>query len=383
MPLSDSQRRRYARHIVLPEVGPEGQEKLLAAKVLVVGAGGLGCPVALYLTAAGVGTIGLVDFDVIDFSNLQRQVLYDTAHAGLPKAETAAARLRAVNPDVNVRVHAVRLTSANAMEILRGYDIVVDGTDNFATRYLVNDACLLLGKINVYGSVFRFEGQASVFGTKDGPCYRCLFPEPPPPGEAPSCAEGGVLGILPGLIGLVQATETVKLILGKGTSLVGRLLTLDALSMRWRELKIRKDPDCPLCGKNPTVRALVDYDEFCGVRGGPAGGVREISPKALKRLLAEKAGEVLLLDVREPSEIALARIPGAVVIPLGDLPRRLGKIAAWKTKPVVALCHHGARSARAARAVGILRDNGFTDLRNLTGGIDAYSREADSSIPRY
>src|SRR4051794_13667193 len=314
---------RYSRHLIMPEVGMEGQQRLKAARVLCIGAGGLGSPVALYLAAAGVGTIGIVDFDVVDSSNLQRQVLFTTDDVGKPKVECAAKRIKALNPFIDVRQFNTKLTSANALDIFRDFDIIADGTDNFATRYLVNDACVLTGKLNVYASIFRFEGQASIFADPSGPCYRCLYPEPPPPGLVPSCAEGGVLGVLPGLLGLIQATEAVKLILGKGEPLIGRLLLVDALAMSFRELKLAKDPECPVCGTHPTVKELIDYEQFCGVRGEEApvtAAATDIQPEELKRRLA--AGEkITVLDVREPFEYQIANI-GGTLIPLGDLQKR-------------------------------------------------------------
>ncbi len=378
--LGGEELQRYARHLTLPEVGIEGQRKLKAARVLCVGAGGLGSPLALYLGAAGVGTLGLVDFDVVDVTNLQRQILHATADVGRPKLRSAADKLRAMNPYVALRTFETRLTRENALEILGGFDLVVDGTDNFATRYLVNDACVLLGKPNVYGSVFRFEGQASVFSTRGGPCYRCLYPEPPPPGSVPSCAEGGVLGVLPGLVGMIQATEAVKLILGKGEPLVGRLLLVDALSMRFRELTLRRNPECPVCGDRPTVRELVDYDEFCGVRGeapAPAGEeLPEVQVEELKR--RRDAGDgPLILDVREPYEARICSL-GGVLIPLGELPARAGELD--PSRELVVLCRSGVRSARA---VGFLRQAGFARARNLAGGILAWAERIDPRMARY
>src|SRR5438270_5984164 len=320
--LSNQEVLRYSRHLIMPEVGTEGQQKLKAARVLCIGTGGLGSPLALYLSAAGVGTIGLVDFDVVDFTNLQRQVIHFTSDVGRPKLESAKEKIGAINPFVNVKTFETKLTSANALEIFSDFDIIVDGTDNFPTRFLVNDACVFTGKPNVYGSIFRFEGQASVFAAKDGPCYRCLYPEPPPPGLVPSCAEGGVLGILPGLVGLIQATEAIKLILGTGQPLIGRLLLVDALGMKFRELKLRKNPDCPVCGPNRTITELIDYQEFCGIRGEEAPvstNVPEIQPEELKRRI--DAGEnIFVLDVREPHEYQICNLNGHL-IPLGDLPK--------------------------------------------------------------
>ncbi len=372
---------RYRRHLSLPQVGVEGQRALLDARVLLIGAGGLGCPAAQYLAAAGVGTLGLVDFDVVDASNLQRQVLYGTADVGRPKLEVARERLRAMNPDVRVEMHAAQLTSKNALELFEGYDVIVDGTDNFPTRYLSNDACVLLGKPNVHGSVFRFEGQASVFDARRGPCYRCLYPEPPPPGAAPSCAEGGVLGVLPGLVALVQATEVVKLATGIGEPLIGRLLQIDALRMEFHEYRLRKDPTCAVCGEHPSVTALVDYEGFCGAPAPDrqADPLPEIAPAQLAARLAE-GRELLLLDVREPEEVAKARIPGARPIPLGELEARIAELAAWRQRPVVVHCHKGGRSARAVRW---LREQGFERVENLAGGIEAWSVTVDPEVPRY
>ncbi len=377
--LSNDEILRYSRHLIMPEVGLEGQQRLKAARVLCVGAGGLGSPLALYLGAAGVGTLGIVDFDVVDYTNLQRQILHATPDVGRPKLASAAEKLKAMNPYLDVRTFETRLTSDNALEIFRDFDLVVDGTDNFATRYLVNDACVLLGKPNVYGSIFRFEGQASVFGAKDGPCYRCLYPEPPPPGLVPSCAEGGVLGILPGLVGVIQATEAVKLILGKGEPLVGRLLLVDALGMRFRELKLRKDPDCPICGERRTIHALIDYEEFCGVRGqeeAPAEMVPEIQVEELKR--RRDAGEdLVLVDVREPHEYQICNL-GGLLIPLGELPRRVHELDS--ARELVIHCRSGARSARA---VAFLRQAGFRKVRNLAGGILAWADRIDPRMPKY
>jgi molybdopterin/thiamine biosynthesis adenylyltransferase/rhodanese-related sulfurtransferase len=374
------QYRRYSRHLVLPEIGIAGQKKLLDAKVLIVGAGGLGCPVSLYLAAAGVGTIGLVDFDLVDTSNLQRQILYGTSDVGRPKVEVAAERIRGLNPDVNVILYKERLASGNTLRIVADFDVIIDGTDNFPTRYLTNDACVLLGKPNVYGSVFRFEGQASVFDAKRGPCYRCLFPEPPPPGMIPSCSEGGVLGVLPGLIAMIQGTETIKLITGKGTPLIGRLLQYDSLAMKFREFKLRKDADCPVCGKNPTVKDLIDYEGFCGL--GQAAEevlVEEISPVELKMKMDARE-DFLLLDVRSPGEVEIARIPGSRPIPLGELAKRIEELAAWRDREVVIHCQKGWRSRRAC---GILLKSGFSSVKNLYGGIDEWAVQVDPSVPRY
>jgi adenylyltransferase/sulfurtransferase len=370
---------RYSRHLIMPEVGMEGQQKLKAAKVLCIGAGGLGSPLALYLTAAGVGTLGIVDFDVVDYTNLQRQIIHTTADVGRKKLDSAADKLKAINPFVNLRTFDTKLTSANALDLFREFDIVADGTDNFPTRYLVNDACVLTGKPNVYGSIFRFEGQASVFATEDGPCYRCLYPEPPPPGLVPSCAEGGVLGILPGLVGVIQATETIKLILGQGDSLAGRLLLVDALGMKFRELKLRKNPDCPVCGKNPTVTSLIDYNEFCGIRGEeePAGNdVPTISVQELKKKLDAKA-DIFILDVREPHEYQICHLNG-YLIPVGDLPKRVHELDS--SREIIAHCRSGVRSARA---VNFLRRSGFKKVYNLTGGILEWADKIDTKMPKY
>ncbi len=371
---------RYSRHVILPEVGMEGQLKLKRAKVLCVGAGGLGSPLALYLAAAGVGTLGLVDFDVVDVTNLQRQIIHRTADVGRKKLDSAAERITGINPNVEVRKFDARLTSANALEIFQEFDIIADGTDNFPTRYLVNDACVLTGKPNVYGSIFRFEGQASVFATKDGPCYRCLYPEPPPPGAVPSCAEGGVLGILPGLIGVIQATEAIKLILGLGESLAGRLLMIDAATMRFRELKLRKNPECPACGTHPTVTHLIDYNQFCGVSKkedtGAAVTMAEMTVEELKRRL--DAGEnIFVLDVREPHEYQICNI-GGHLIPLNDLPKRVSELDS--SREIVVHCKMGGRSARA---VDYLRQSGFAKVHNLAGGITAWADRVDPKVPKY
>jgi sulfur-carrier protein adenylyltransferase/sulfurtransferase len=378
--LSKEEILRYSRHLIMPEVGMDGQTKLKAAKVLCIGAGGLGSPLALYLAAAGVGTLGVVDFDVVDFSNLQRQIIHTTADVGRPKLDSAAEKIKAINPYVEVRPFETRLTSANALDLFRQFDIVVDGTDNFPTRYLVNDACVLTGKPNVYGSIFRFEGQVSVFATAAGPCYRCLYPEPPPPGLVPSCAEGGVLGILPGLVGVMQATEAIKLILGAGEPLIGRLLLVDALGMKFRELKLRKNPDCPVCGSNRTITELIDYNQFCGIRGEekPVGEAKvpEISVEELKRRL--DAGEDLfVLDVREPHEYQICNL-GGHLIPLNDLPKRVNELDS--SREIVAHCKMGGRSAKA---VDFLRQAGFTKVKNLTGGILAWADKVDPKMPKY
>jgi molybdopterin/thiamine biosynthesis adenylyltransferase/rhodanese-related sulfurtransferase len=380
--LSKDEILRYSRHLIVPEVGMEGQLKLKAAKVLLVGTGGLGAPLGLYLAAAGIGRIGLVDFDVVDFTNLQRQVIHFTKDVGRPKIESAAEKMQAINPNVEIVKHEVALSSENAMEILKGYDLVVDGTDNFPTRYLVNDACVLLGKPNVYGSIFRFEGQASVFAYPGGPCYRCLYPEPPPPGLVPGCAEGGVLGILPGTIGLIQATETVKLILGIGEPLVGRLLLYDALGMRFRELKLRKNPECPICGEHRTITKLIDYHQFCGVPQQSSKQESkltedEIEVTEVKEKL-DRGDTFVLIDVREPHEYQICNIPAAKLIPLGEVGKRLGELD--PEADIVIHCKSGMRSARAC---GILRAAGFKQVRNMKGGILAWSDRVDHSVPKY
>jgi len=377
--LSNDEILRYSRHLIMPEVGMEGQQKLKAAKVLCIGAGGLGSPLALYLTAAGVGTLGIVDFDVVDYTNLQRQIIHSTNDVGRKKLDSAAEKLTAINPFLNLRTFETKLTSANALELFREFDIIADGTDNFPTRYLVNDACVLTGKPNVYGSIFRFEGQASVFATEDGPCYRCLYPEPPPPGLVPSCAEGGVLGILPGLVGVIQATETIKLILGQGDSLIGRLLLVDALGMKFRELKLRKNPDCPVCGKNPTITQLIDYEEFCGIRGQEEPGANDIpsiSVEGLKKKLDAKE-DIFILDVREPHEYQICHLNG-YLIPVGDLPKRVNELDS--SREIIAHCKMGGRSAKA---VNFLRRSGFKKVYNLTGGITAWAEKIDPKMPKY
>jgi adenylyltransferase/sulfurtransferase len=373
---------RYSRHLLLPEVGEEGQRRLKAARVLCVGTGGLGSPLALYLAAAGVGTLGLVDFDVVDASNLQRQIIHATADIGRKKLDSAAEKLKALNPALNVVKHETMLTSANALGILKDYDVIADGTDNFPTRYLVNDACVLLGKPNAYGSIFRFEGQASVFAAENGPCYRCLYPEPPPPGLVPSCAEGGVLGILPGLVGVIQATETIKLILGKGEPLIGRLLLVDALNMRFRELKLRKNPECPVCGEHPTVTKLIDYEQFCGI--APASkeeqavknGIPQMSVKELKRRM-DAGDDVFVLDVREPFEYQIANI-GGTLIPQNSVPQRLAEID--RNREIVVQCKSGARSQRISE---FLKQAGYENVSNLAGGILAWSDQIDPKVPKY
>ena len=379
--------KRYSRHLILPEIGMDGQRKLKAASVLCIGAGGLGSPVAMYLAAAGIGRIGIVDFDVVDYSNLQRQIIHGTSDVGRSKLQSAKDTIIALNPHVHVEGYETALTSQNALELFKPYDVIIDGTDNFPTRYLVNDACVLTGKPNAYGSIFRFEGQASVFATKDGPCYRCLYPEPPPPGLVPSCAEGGVLGVLPGMIGMIQATEAMKLILGVGEPLIGRFLIYDALKMRFRELKLRKDPDCPVCGTHPTVTGLIDYEQFCGVRpepavtqvptGGTVSNEWEITPVELKRRM--DAGETLqIVDVREPNEYQINKIPGTTLIPLGELPGRYRELDL--DREIILHCKMGGRSAKAQ---DFLRTVGVTNTKNLKGGVLAWIDQVDPSQPKY
>ena len=378
-PLSHEELLRYSRHLTLPDVGLDGQAKLGDARVLLIGAGGLGSPAALYLAAAGVGTLGLVDFDLVDRSNLQRQIIHGTSAIGTPKIESARARLRDVNPHVQVETFGERLTSGNALQILRGFDIVVDGSDNFPTRYLVNDACVLLGRPNVYGAVFRFDGQVSVFHAREGPCYRCLYAEPPPPELVPSCAEGGVLGVLPGVIGSLQALEAIKLIVGFGETLIGRLLLFDGRRMQFRELTLQKDPDCPVCGAHPTVTELIDYEAFCGVGAEGHGTGDEVEITALElRRERDRKPDLVLLDVREPREADIAHIDGARNIPLRELPGRLAELSGHGE--IVTLCHHGPRSLKARE---ILRGAGFANVRSLAGGIDAWAREVDPEVPRY
>jgi sulfur-carrier protein adenylyltransferase/sulfurtransferase len=374
--LSLSELRRYGRHLTLAEVGEAGQKRLKAGSVLVVGAGGLGSPLALYLAAAGVGTIGIVDFDAVEESNLQRQIAHGTSGVGKSKLASITARLLDLNPHVTVVPHEAYLHRSNALEIVRPYDVIVDGTDNFATRYLVNDACVLEGKPNVYGSILRFEGQASVFDARVGPCYRCLFPEPPPPGVVPSCAEAGVLGVLPGVIGSIQATETIKILLGAGDTLVGRLLLYDALEMRFREMRLRKDPRCPICGEKPSIRELQDYDALCGAKPHE-GAADQITARELADRLA-RGEDMVLVDVREPHELAIARFPNALHVPLRTVAARAAELP--RDSLLVLTCHKGVRSQRALE---ILRELGFTRLRNLAGGIDSWSREVDSGVPRY
>jgi molybdopterin/thiamine biosynthesis adenylyltransferase/rhodanese-related sulfurtransferase len=378
--LSNEEILRYSRHLIMPEVGMEGQLKLKNSKVLLIGTGGLGAPLGLYLAAAGVGKLGLVDFDVVDFTNLQRQVTFGTSDVGKHKTEAAKQRLANLNPAIEIETFETMLSSQNALELFKNYDVIVDGTDNFPTRYLVNDACILLGKPNVYGSIFRFEGQATVFGMPDGPCYRCLYPEPPPPGLVPSCAEGGVLGVLPGIVGSIQAMETIKLLLGTGESLVGRLLLFDALAMKFRELKLRKNPKCPMCGTNRTIHKLIDYFEFCGIRGEEAAApdlhVPEMTPRELKTRL-DRGDDLFILDVREPHEYQICHLNGHL-IPLGELPRRVHELDS--SREIVAHCRSGKRSAEA---VDFLRKAGFRKIHNLTGGILAWSSDVDPSVPKY
>jgi molybdopterin/thiamine biosynthesis adenylyltransferase/rhodanese-related sulfurtransferase/molybdopterin converting factor small subunit len=381
--LTNDEVKRYSRHLIMPEVGVDGQRRLKAGKVLCIGAGGLGSPAAMYLAAAGVGTIGIVDFDVVDFSNLQRQIIHSTPDVGRSKLDSARDRLNAINPHVDIQTYETALSSENALKLFEPYDVILDGTDNFPTRYLTNDACVLLGKPNAYGSIFRFEGQASVFATKNGPCYRCLYPEPPPPGLVPSCAEGGVLGVLPGVIGVIQATEAIKLIAGIGEPLIGRFLIYDALKMRFRELKLRKDPDCPVCGTHPTITELIDYEQFCGIQ--PAApepttvqnNATDISSVELKRRL-DHGDTLKIVDVREPNEYQINRIAGSVLIPLGDIPRRYAELD--PDEEIVVHCKMGGRSAKAA---DFLRSVGFKRVRNLTGGILDWIDKVDPSQPKY
>lgn len=382
MALTQDEILRYSRHLIMPEVGVEGQEKLKAARVLLIGTGGLGSPAALYLAAAGIGTMGLIDFDVVDFSNLQRQIIHGTSNVNQPKVESAKARLAEINPNVHVVAYNQMMTKDNILRILKDYDIVLDGTDNFQTRYLVNDACVFMKKPFVYGSIFRFDGQATVFYPGKGPCYRCLFAEPPPPGMVPSCAEGGVLGILPGVIGVIQATEVVKLILGKGESLIGRLMLYDALKMNFREVKFRRNPKCPVCGDNPTIKELIDYEAFCGLpkRAGEINGstgVEEITTVELKQKMDRKE-KFTLIDVREPSEFQINKIPGAKLIPLGTVIEHANELDS--SDEIVIHCHFGGRSAKACQLLGQM---GFKKVKNLKGGIDAWSTDVDSSCPRY
>ena len=382
--LTNDEVQRYSRHLILPEVGPDGQRKLKGGRVLCVGAGGLGSPAALYLAAAGIGTLGIIDFDAVDVSNLQRQILHGTPDVGRSKLQSARERLNALNPTVRIESYETALTSKNALEIFKDFDIVLDGTDNFSTRYLVNDACVILGKPNAYGSIFRFEGQASVFATKGGPCYRCLYPEPPPPGLVPSCAEGGVLGVLPGVIGTIQATEAIKLVLGAGDTLVGRLLLYDAWGMRFRELKLRRDPACPVCGDTPTIRELIDYDQFCGIAPAVAAPAApadfETTVLDLKRSI-DSGKNPYILDVREPQEYQICRIPGSVLIPLGQVGARIAEIKAGSEgRPIVVQCKMGARSAKATQ---LLRQQGLERAQNLKGGIIAWIDQVDPKQAKY
>lgn len=383
--LSPDEIKRYSRHLIMPEMGMDAQRKIKAGSVLCIGAGGLGSPAAMYLAAAGIGRLGIVDFDVVDFSNLQRQIIHTTDDVGRTKLASAKSKINAMNPHVQVETYETSLTSENALELFSKYDVILDGTDNFPTRYLVNDACVLTGKPNTYGSIFRFEGQASVFGAKDGPCYRCLYPEPPPPGLVPSCAEGGVLGVLPGVIGVIQATEAIKLIVGIGEPLIGRFLIYDALKMKFRELKLRKDPDCPVCGTHPTVTALIDYEQFCGLRPEPVVGqaagagtaASTISPTELKKRL-DAGDKLFILDVREPNEYQINRIQGSTLIPLGELPRRYQELP--KDVEIIAQCKSGARSGKAQ---DFLKSVGISNVKNLTGGILAWIDQVDPSQPKY
>ncbi len=380
--LTNDEIKRYSRHLIMPEVGVDGQRRLKAGSVLCIGAGGLGSPAAMYLAAAGVGTIGIVDFDVVDFSNLQRQIIHGTADVGRSKLASAKDRLAAINPHIDIQTYETALSSENALKLFEPYDVILDGTDNFPTRYLTNDACVLLGKPNAYGSIFRFEGQASVFATKDGPCYRCLYPEPPPPGLVPSCAEGGVLGVLPGIIGVIQATEAIKLITGIGEPLIGRFLIYDALKMRFRELKLKKDPDCPVCGTHPTIKTLIDYEQFCGIQPAApepvtVNNATEITSVELKQRL-DRGDKIRIVDVREPNEYQINRIPGSTLIPLGDVPKRYGELNAGDE--IVMQCKSGVRSARAA---DFLRSVGFKRVLNLKGGILDWIDKVDPSQPKY
>jgi sulfur-carrier protein adenylyltransferase/sulfurtransferase len=382
--LTNDEIKRYSRHLIMPEVGIDGQRRLKAGKVLCIGAGGLGSPAAMYLAAAGIGTIGLVDYDVVDFSNLQRQIIHGTPDVGRSKLASARDRLHAINPHVDIQTYETALSSENAMQLFEPYDVILDGTDNFPTRYLTNDACVLLGKPNAYGSIFRFEGQASVFATKNGPCYRCLYPEPPPPGLVPSCAEGGVLGVLPGIIGVIQATESLKLIAGIGEPLIGRFLIYDALRMHFRELKLRKDPDCPVCGTHPTVKKLIDYEQFCGLRPAAseaapvnANNALEITAVELKQRL-DRGDQLRIIDVREPNEWQINRIPGAQLIPLGEIPRRYAELD--PEEELVMQCKIGGRSAKAA---DFLRSVGFKRVLNLRGGIVEWIDKVDPTLPKY
>ena len=380
--LTNAEILRYSRHLILPEVNLDGQKRLKAAKVLCIGAGGLGSPLMLYLAAAGVGTIGIVDFDTVDQSNLQRQIIHGAKDVGRLKMQSATETLKDINPDIEIIGFQEQFTSENALRIAADFDLIIDGTDNFPTRYLTNDVCVLLGKPNVYGSIFRFEGQASVFWAEHGPCYRCLYPEPPPPGMVPSCAEGGVLGVLPGIVGCIQANEAIKLILGIGNPLIGRLLTFNALKMQFRELRLRKDPNCPICGENPTIKELIDYEQFCGLRGeeAPAQEVETMNEITVTELKArmDRGDHFTLVDVREPYEVAIAKIPGAILIPLGQIGERAGELN--PDDEIILHCRSGKRSADALH---ILEAKGFTNLKNVVGGILAWSAEVDPSVPQY
>jgi molybdopterin/thiamine biosynthesis adenylyltransferase/rhodanese-related sulfurtransferase len=381
MQLNNDEIRRYSRHLILPEVGLAGQKKIKAASVLCIGAGGLGSPIAMYLAAAGIGKIGIVDFDTVDFSNLQRQILHTDADVGRSKAESAKETIHGINPHCEVVIHNTRISSENALDLIRPYDIVVDGTDNFPTRYLTNDACVILKKPNVYGSIFRFEGQASVFAPHlGGPCYRCLYPEPPPPGMVPSCAEGGVLGVLPGIIGCIQATEILKLAIGKGTSLVGRLLLFNALDMKFRELKLRRDPACPVCGDHPTIKELIDYEVFCGIEPTPAdnGNPDEVSVQEMKKALDDPKLGIKVLDIREQFEYDIARVPGVPLLPMSELQNRFTEL-----DPNTQYYLHCKVGSRSLSAVDFLREQGFKYVKSVKGGINAWSEEIDSKVPRY
>ena len=382
MELNNDEIRRYSRHLILPEVGLAGQKKICSTSVLCIGAGGLGSPIAMYLAAAGIGKLGILDFDSVDFSNLQRQIIHGTSDVGRPKTQSAKETINGINPNVEVVLHNARITSENALDLIRPYDIVVDGTDNFPTRYLTNDACVLLKKSNVYGSIFRFEGQASVFAPHlGGPCYRCLYPEPPPPGMVPSCAEGGVLGVLPGIVGTIQATEILKLALGKGSSLIGRLLLFNALDMKFRELKLRRDPQCPVCGENPTVKELIDYEMFCGINPEPAAPEQnpdEVTVQEMKRALSNPKLGIKVIDVREPDEYQIAHINGVPLIPLSELAKRFTEL-----DPNQQYYIHCKSGVRSMKALLFLREQGFKYLKNVKGGIDAWAEEIDHSVPKY
>lgn len=381
MELNNDEIRRYSRHLILPEVGMAGQKKICSTSVLCIGAGGLGSPIAMYLAAAGIGKIGLLDFDTVDFSNLQRQIIHGTEDVGRPKTDSAQETIKSINPNVETVIHKTRISSENAMEIISGYDIVVDGTDNFPTRYLTNDACVLLKKPNVYGSIFRFEGQASVFAPHlGGPCYRCLYPEPPPPGMVPSCAEGGVLGVLPGIVGCIQATEILKLALGKGSSLIGRLLLFNALDMKFRELKLRRDPKCPLCGENPSITKLIDYEMFCGIlpEAPASANPDEVDVHEMKRALDDPSLNIKVVDVRDPDEYQIAHIKGVPQIPLGSLPQRFTELD--PNQQIYLHCKSGVRSMKALK---FLREQGFKYVKSVKGGIAAWSDEIDHSVAKY